>query len=222
MIITPAIFPESFEQLIHKLFLLEGLCERVQIDICDGVFGLEKTWMPYREKELTHGFSYEFDLMVHDWRKYFSRVLLLNAERVILHIDYFTVQDLDEAISIAKEHNVFLGLSVSNDYDIHDFVQRVRFVESKYSKIFIQMMGIRKIGAQGQPFDDEVLSRVQYLHDTFRRCEIQVDGSMNNETILKVYNRGASCAVVGSYLMKRDSTAKDVRKIFEKLEHNFG
>lgn len=222
MIITPAVFPESFEQLVHKLFLLEGLCERVQIDICDGVFGLEKTWMPYREKELPHGFLYEFDLMVHDWRKYLPRVIALGADRVILHIDYFTAQDLDEAIALVKEHKVFLGLSVSNDYDIYDFEKRVRFAETQYSKVFIQLMGIRKIGAQGQPFDDEVLARIQYLHDTLRRCEIQVDGSMNNETMLKVLNRGASCAVVGSYLMKRGSTARDVRKVYEKLEHNFG
>lgn len=222
MIITPAIFPESFEQIVHKLFLLEGLCERVQIDICDGVFGLEKTWMPYQEKELPSGFAYEFDMMVHDWRKYLPRVLLLGSDRVILHVDFFTAQDFEDAVAMVKPYNVFLGLSVSNDYDIHDFVKRVTLVESMYSKVFIQLMGIRKIGAQGQPFDDDVLARVQYLHDTFRWCDIQVDGSMNNETILKVYNRGASCAVVGSYLMKRDSTAKDVRKIYEKLEHNFG
>lgn len=221
MIITPAIFPESFEQIVEKLFLLEGLCERVQIDICDGVFGLQKTWMPYQEKELPHGFSYEFDLMVNDWRKYLPRVLKLGASRVIMHIDTWTIQDLEEMVSIVAPYKVYLGLSVSNDYDIEQFIKRIRLVESLYSKLFIQMMGIRKIGAQGQPFDDTVLRSVEYLHETFRRYDIQVDGSMNNETILKVSNRGASCAVVGSYLMKQGSTAHSIRKIFEKLEHNF-
>ncbi len=222
MIITPAIFPESFEQLVERLFLLEGLSERVQVDICDGVFGLEKTWMPYLEKELPSGFSYEFDLMVHDWRKFLQRALELKADRVIVHIDNFTREDLDEMRAMVAPYRVFLGLSVSNDYDIHEFAHRVRVVETKYPKVFIQMMGIRKIGAQGQPFDDEVLRRVQFLHETFRQCDIQVDGSMNNETILKVLNRGASCAVVGSYLMNKGSTATSVRKTLEKLHHSFG
>jgi hypothetical protein len=48
MRITPAILPENFEQIVDKLFLLEGLCDRVQIDLCDGVFGLEKNMASVR------------------------------------------------------------------------------------------------------------------------------------------------------------------------------
>lgn len=201
--------------------MLEGLCERVQIDVCDGVFGLEKTWMPYEEKELPAGFLYEFDLMVNDWKKYVERALLLKASRVIAHIDHFSLQDLDELVAMVKLYDVSLGLSVSNDYDIEEFARRVKIVNTQYPKVFIQLMGIRRIGAQGQPFDEEVLSRIAFLHDMFRSCEIQIDGSMNAETILKVKNRGASCAVIGSYLMKRDSTVDEVRKKLEMMNHNF-
>lgn len=221
MIITPAIFEKSFEKVIERVFLLEGLSERVQIDICDGVFGLEKTWLPYEEKELPGGFSYEFDLMVMDWRKYLPRVLALSVDRVVIHIDECTEDDLLEIVSMVSPYKIYLGLSVSNDYSLSQFVHRIRIVEEKYSKVFIQMMGIRRVGAQGQPFDEEVLRRVEQLHETFRHFDIQVDGSMNNETILKVANRGATCAVVGSYLMKQDSTVEDVRKKLEDLRRSF-
>ena len=101
MTITPAILPGSFEHLISDLFKLEGLCNRVQIDICDGVFGLEKTWLPYEEKELPHGFSYEFDMMVRDWRKYLPRVIALGATRVVMHIDKSTDEDIRDMVAIA-------------------------------------------------------------------------------------------------------------------------
>ncbi len=221
MIITPAILPKNYEELNHKLFMLEGLSNVVQIDLCDGVFGLEKTWLPFKEKELIEGFSYEFDLMVKEWRKYLHRVIALGATRVILHVDNFSDDDIAEAVVMVKPHLIYLGLCVSNDKNVPAFASLVRRVEEVYSKVFIQVMGIKRIGAQGQPFDDGVLRRVEYLKDSCRHIEIQVDGSMNPETILKVRNRGASCAVVGSYVFGNNATHKDIRKTLRRLEEDF-
>lgn len=217
MIITPAILSENYEKVVHNLFLVEGLCERVQIDLCDGKFGLEKTWLPYRETSLPHGFRYEFDLMVNDWRKYLARVIALGATRVVLHIDTFTEDDLREAIEMVRPHFIYIGLCVSNDKNVPAFISKVHFVESQYTKLFIQVMGIQHIGAQGQPFDDSVLRRISYLKSECRGIDIQVDGSMNPETILKVKNAGARCAVVGSFLFSHGATQKAVQKNLDKL-----
>lgn len=217
MTITPAILPENFEQVVDKLFLFEGLSKRVQIDLCDGVFGLEKTWLPYEEKELPHGFSYEFDLMVTDWRKYLARVLSLGVSRVVMHIDDMTDADIAELIDITKTESLTLGLSVSNSYDIYTFTSRVKEIVTVYQKVFVQVMGIKNIGAQGQPFDAHVLERIEIIAKECKHIEIQVDGSMNPETILEVKRAGATCAVVGSYLFKNG----DVKKTLEKLERNF-
>lgn len=221
MLITPAILPHNFDQLIDKLFMLEGLCERVQIDLCDGIFGLEKTWLPYQDEELLEGFSYEFDLMVKDWRKFLPRVIALGASRVILHVDDFSDDDVAEAVAMVRPHLIYLGLCVSNNKNVPAFASLVHKTTISYSKVFIQVMGIQHIGAQGQPFDDGVPKRVEYLHDACRNSEIQVDGSMNPETILIVKNRGASCAIVGSYLFSHDATREDVKKILQKLENDF-
>jgi ribulose-phosphate 3-epimerase len=217
MFITPAVLPENFEQIIDKLFLIEGLCDRVQIDICDGVFGLEKTWLPYQEESLPHGFSYEFDCMVTDWQKYVPRVIALGATRVIAHIDRFSQDDIDELLSYCKEGDIYLGLSVSNNIDLEQFIVQVKGVAQHYPRFFIQVMGIDKIGAQGQPFDERVIGRIKRLRDVFPTIDIQVDGSMNNETITMVRNAGATCAVIGSYLFK----SNDVRKTIQTLKASY-
>lgn len=137
MQITPAILPENFEQLNHKLFLLEGLTDRVQVDVCDGIFGLEKTWMPYEETSLPVGFEYEFDMMVNDWQKFIPRVIDLGATRVIAHIDNFNDSDISLLISIAAKSSIRLGLSVSNDKKIEWFAQTVNTVLESYGKVFV-------------------------------------------------------------------------------------
>lgn len=215
--ITPAVLATSFEQVVAEIFTFEGLSKRVQIDLCDGVFGLTKTWLPYEEKELPQGFSYEFDLMVVNWELYLKRALLLSGTRFIMHVDTMSREDIANAVAMIREHQGFVGLSVSNDYDIARFAELVNQVAQNYTKVFIQVMGIRHIGAQGQPFDAVVPSRIAYLKTHCKTIEIQVDGSMNPETMTTVNRSGAVCAVVGSYL----SRSGDVRKTFEKLKADF-
>jgi pentose-5-phosphate-3-epimerase len=59
MRITPAVLPHTFDEITEKLSRVEGLATRVQIDICDGVFGREKTWMPAGTEILPEGFDYD-------------------------------------------------------------------------------------------------------------------------------------------------------------------
>lgn len=222
MIITPAILPANFTELNAKLFMLEGVCERVQIDLCDGVFGLEKTWLPYKDDEyLPTGFAYEFDLMVQDWRKFLPRIIALGATRVVIHIDEFSDDDIAELIEMVRPHLIYLGLCVSNDKNVPQFAARVRMIETSYSKVFIQVMGITRIGAQGQPFDLGVPKRVEYLREACRHIDIQVDGSMNPETMLIVKNRGAMCVIVGSYFFSRGSTHDNLRDMYYTLKEDF-
>jgi pentose-5-phosphate-3-epimerase len=217
MQITPAVLAPSFERVVSELFVLEGLSNRVQIDLVDGVFGLEKTWLPYEEKELPSGFSYEFDLMVVDWEKYLLRVIALGSRRVVMHIDRMTPQDIEDMLTIVMKHTLHLGLAVSNTYDVVAFVKVVNTIADRYPKVFVQVMGIRTIGVQGQPFDPITPSRIAYISHNCSHIEIQVDGSMNPETMVLVRNAGARCAVVGSYLSK----SGNVKKALDTLQKDF-
>ena len=219
MIITPAILPNNFEELHDKLFQLEGVSRRVQIDLCDGRAGLEKTWLPYKETQLPNGFEYEFDLMVEDWKKFLPRVLLLGGTRVVLHIDEWGSGDFSMLTEIAKAHpKVSFGFSVTNIGPLDVLVAKVLEFEKEHSKVFVQLMGVNKIGAQGQPFDGRVLSRIEYVKRHARSIPIQIDGSMNPETIFLVKRSGATGAVVGSYIFNN----RNIRKVIDSLHLSFG
>ena len=219
MTITPAILPENFEQLHDSLFRVEGLTHRVQIDLCDGRMGLEKTWLPYKEAHLPDGFEYEFDLMVEDWMKFLPRVLSLGAKRVIMHIDAWEEHDFDMLYDVLSHHpGVSLGLSVTNNSPVEMLVKRVQEAEKRRSKLFVQLMGINRIGAQGLPFDERVLARIEYVRRNCRGVPIQIDGSMNPETLFLVKRSGATGAVIGSYIFG----SNNIRKTIDSLHLSFG
>lgn len=200
MTITPAILPHSFEEITEKLSRIEGISPNVQIDICDGVFGREKTWLPTGAEILPDGFRYEFDLMLNDCKTYVPLVMAIGAKCIVAHVDTFSDEDLNELVEMVKVSSVSLGIAVSNDKDISFHSDMIRKVKDKYSNIFIQVMGIENIGEQGQAFDQTSIERVKELKQQFGDIKLQVDGGMTPETAKLVKEAGADTIVVGSYI----------------------
>lgn len=200
MNITPAILPHSFDEVTEKLSRVDGIASRVQIDLCDGVFGREKTWLPQGTESLPLSFSYEFDIMLNDWKLYMMHAITIGAKRVVAHVDLFTDEDIATLISIVGPRSVALGVAVSNDKSLDFHAEMIRKIRAIYPNVFIQVMGIRAIGEQGQIFDEEAVMRVKALKQQFGDIEVQVDGGMTPETVAKVANAGAETVVVGSYI----------------------
>lgn len=204
MNITPAILPHTFEEITEKLSRLEGAVTHVQIDLCDGIFGREKTWLPDGTETLPPGFSYEFDVMLNDWELPVLNCLKLGAKSIVAHVDMFTDNDLPTLIGIVSPHSAFLGISVSNDKSLDFHAEMVRKAQALYSHVFIQVMGITTIGEQGQLFDESVVERIKILKQQFPGVIVQVDGGIKPETAKLVQAAGADVIVSGSYIFGRD------------------
>lgn len=214
MNIKPAVLPHSFEEVAEKLSRIEGIAHMVQIDLCDGVFGREKTWLPNGTETLPGGFSYEFDIMLHDWKLYTMHAITIGATSIVAHVDMFTDEDMEALISIVAPRDVTLGIAVSNDKTLDFHAEMIRKAHTAYPKVFIQVMGIDNIGEQGQLFDTETMARIIALKQQFGDVVIQVDGGMTAETVPLVVNAGAETVVVGSYIFG----SEDAGGAIERLE----
>ena len=205
MQIIPAILSPSFEAVCSSLSKLEGLVTSVQIDVCDGEFGAVKTWIPNAKDTLPTSFSYEFDIMLKDWKITTAQCLLLNAKSVVMHVDDFVDVDIDMLITMVKPYNVALGIAVSNDQDLDFHVDMMHKILKLYDNVFIQVMGIRHIGQQGQPFDIITPTRVAFLKHMFKGIIIQVDGGVKVETIKLLRASGADNVVAGSSIFSKNN-----------------
>lgn len=213
MQITPAILPKDFDEIIDKLTTLEYLVPRVQIDLCDGEFGLLKTWLPEGGEELPSDYEYEFDIMVNDWRPYVMRAIDMGASRIVAHVDNFSEADGVELVEMLEHTGTALGVSVSNNFPLEDHINFIKFFEERYDNVFVQVMGIRDIGAQGQPFDESVVGRIEEIKEWCPNLYVQVDGAMNNETAEKVKEAGADTVISGSYIFGGDDIAEAIETI---------
>jgi ribulose-phosphate 3-epimerase len=229
-VIVPAVLPTSLADLEDKLARLAGLTDSVQIDSVDGRFASPACW-PYRaagptelatladrSEELSHGgrLRLEIDLMVADPQAVAGTWLAAGASRLIVHADALhsldtILSDFEHVYGHDKEFDsglLTLGVGVGPLIDlalIEPYLPRVDFV---------QFMGIRTIGTQGQPFDSSVLQKIKAFRKRHPTLPFQVDGGVSKRTAPALLSAGVSRLVVGSALWK----APDLRAELKELE----
>jgi ribulose-phosphate 3-epimerase len=220
MEIIPAILPKKFTEIEEKIELIKGISDFVQIDICDGKFVPSSTW-PYWKADETfeailreergmpcwEEIDYEFDLMIQnpsedDARKWLSA----GAERIVLHHE--SSKDLLPTVAILSGL-VEIGVAI----DLKTDISELKKYESKIQ--FIQIMGIRKAGFQGQKFEPDTVDKVKEVKLMYPNLKIQIDGGVSLENAPLLKNAGADRLVVGSALFE----SEDIVHSYEDLKN---
>lgn len=231
--IIPAILPKSYEELEDRLELAAHHAHSIQIDICDGAFVPSRTW-PYlkgvgndlvfddivsQEKAFPHWeeVDFEFDLMTKEPYEKIPDFISAGASRIIIHLASVDKTELDNIIRDYGKHSeelgpfdVELGIALmpsASPDDIKDIASKIHFV---------QVMGIEKIGFQGQAMSPKAVELVAALRSAYPDLAISVDGSVNLETAPKLIDAGADRLVVGSALFGSDDFLGTL-KAFEAL-----
>ncbi len=234
--IIPAILVKKFDDLQDTLSKLVGVVHTVQVDFCDGVFVPSKTW-PYADgideegKIMDHHFNkiineeegmpfwnefeFELHLMVNQAHKDFGTFLKLGPKAVLFQLEaegeVAEFKEFLEGIDPYVRDNIDIGLSINIDTDLEIVYPLVPLLS------FIQVMGIAKIGYQGQGFDDRALEKIKTLRAKYPDLIITVDGSVNMETAPRIIKAGATKLVVGSALWKDDDPAGAIFEMQQEI-----
>ncbi len=226
--IIPAIMPKGIEDIKSKVGLVFDLVSSVQLDLMDGDFVPDTTW-PYNgnddyqfeqilaEEEglpFWDRVDFEFDLMVRNSEKQFDTFIKMGVKRIIFHLE---AEDRDgdnfknflEGIDMYTREILKIGISIGNDTPIEVVYPFLNYVD------FVQLMGIKKIGFQGEEFDERVLDRIRTIRNQYKDLSISVDGSVNLETAPKIIEAGANTLVVGSVIWK----STDPRAVISALKN---
>lgn len=201
--IIPAIIPTSREHLEISLARVAPFANEVQIDIVDGQFVPFTSW-PYVGSGSVHtlaqyvtAHAIEVDLMVMLPETVIDVYANAGVARMVVHLE--STNDLSGIIAHRKKHEYQLGLSILNDTPLELLLPHIPEVD------YVQLMGIKDIGSQGQPFDERVLERIATLRATFPDLVISIDGSVNRDTIPRLAEAGANRLVSGSAIFSAEN-----------------
>ncbi len=224
--IIPAVMPESLEDLSLHATRVKGRVPLMQIDVVDGVYAPRRTW-PYNPRGIEE-FSkiiseeeglpfwdvldYEIDLMVHAPESVASEWIIAGARRLIFHIG--STNELDSLLSRMEVESgkgsaypVEIGLALGIDIPLetlNPFLSRIDFV---------QLMGINRIGFQGEEFDERVLPRLSSLRQAHPELILSVDGGVHLDVVEALVKAGANRLVCGSEIFNAPSVEEDLKQL---------
>jgi ribulose-phosphate 3-epimerase len=152
----------------------------------------DPTGEPLAIKEETDKFTLEVDLMVADPLPAARAWIAAGADMLVFHLETIS---LDDFIYFRNSKGVSLSISANNDTALETLKAYAAVADG------VQLMGIKDIGVQGQPFDERVIERIKVLKRQFPKLPITVDGSVNTATIKRLSAAGADRFICGSALI---------------------
>ena len=225
MEIIPAILPKDFAEITEKAEAVKDFVKTVQIDICDGHLVPSFTW-PYKkhdenfEKILTEemgmpfweDLDYEFDLIIKNPEQEIEKWVKAGAKRIIAHYNSTSTENL---LAIKKEWSGLIELGIAFKGEHIDIISKDIEAPESESLIrnfdFVQIMGISKIGFQGQKFDEKSLDCVRLIKEKLPEKIVSVDGGVTGETAKLLRNEGVDRLVAGSAIFASENVPKAIK-----------
>jgi ribose 5-phosphate isomerase B len=217
--VVPSLPAQSFQEIQKLTTALQGSATEIQIDIVDGFFVPFVSW-PFTEldvarellalKDIARSFALEIDCMCMHPQQYLDTFVALGVQRVIIHVG--TTKNYETCIAHARTHGYKIGFGILNTTD--------RSILATYGeKIdFVQVMGIERIGIQGQAFDPRTLETISFVTETYPHLEVAVDGAVNKDTILELQKAGATRFAPGSAIAQ----AANPHEAYKQLQGMIG
>ena len=216
MEVIPAVLPQSFADLTERVERIAPYVDSVQVDVLDGRFVPGVRSWPYLgrgDEEFSlletediglpqwDKVNYEADLMVLEPERHVEEWVRAGASRIVAHLESMGnpasfIRWFRETYGNPQESlvSVELGFALGNDTSLEQLQPFISEID------FVQLMGIARIGFQGEPFDERVLGRISELRNAYSDLIISIDGGVNRETAPLLAERGANRLVSGSFL----------------------
>ncbi len=212
--IIPAILSTSYEDITRKVAAVSEVAPWIQLDIVDGEYGTQKTWpfLSLADKDLAalvheeatlpqwEDVSFEFDLMVKNPRALADTFVTAGASRIIVHYGSFVdnnerevfLREFKNKYNMPEPLTVELGLAVGFETPIEDIQKYIEYLDC------IEIMGIKDVGAQGEPFAQGTIEKVRKCRELFPEMVISVDGGVREEYVEPLIEAGVNRLVIGS------------------------
>jgi ribulose-phosphate 3-epimerase len=211
--IVPAILTSNPAEVKQKLQLLDGVSDRVHIDVIDGVFAKNKTIDPSILGNLETDIAIDFHVMTKSPIDWVEKCIRGGADRIIAQIE--TMHSQLEFFARVQSVSVKVGLAI----DLATPVEKIDKDIIRDVDVML-VMGV-PAGFGGQTFDTSCIEKIKKL-DYLRKGDptpyrICADGGETIETIDDVVAAGADEVVVGKRLFEGD-IAENIAKFAHAAE----
>ena len=198
--VIPAILTNDPKNALELLERAEGVVERVQIDVIDGVFADNKTVDPMVFQDVETKLKLDYHLMVKEPINWVEKCIRAGGDRIIGHIEMMS--DREEFINKVIAANATPGFAIDLDTPI------IELDPDLLGEIGVIIIMSVKAGFGGLDFQQLVLDKIAHLHKIreekgyqYKICD---DGGVTMQWIDDLRRKGVDEVSVGARLFNGD------------------
>ncbi len=208
--VIPTIFAHNKKEFDERLKRLLPISNYFQIDFMDGKFVSGKSVKISEIPDLRrYKKNFEAHLMIKNPEKEIEELRKKGFKKIIFHIE--STKNPDKAINEIKRSEMKCFIAVNPETK----AERVFPMAEKMDGIMF--MGVRP-GKENQNFIRSVYKKIVLTKRRFPDKVVQVDGGVDDKTIMKLKNSGLDIANTGSYV----NNSENPREALRKLKKLFG
>ena len=207
---SPGTFVKDAEEWSQKIELVRPFTKTIHVDVVDGIFAPNTTASePEWFKDFTKDIFFEVHLMTDDPIKHLKKWADAGFRRFIGQIEKMP----DQAEFIAQAQLLGeAGLALDKQTPLEA-------IKVPVSDLDVLLVMAIQAGLSGQQFQEELLEKVKLLRMRDQiEIPIEVDGGINDETILIAAAAGVNRFVVTSFLYNIEIPEKQFQLLHEKLD----
>jgi len=205
MEIIPGILEKEWTEIERKIELAKPFAKTIHIDIIDGKFAPNTTFLDpgpfakYTFPSSGHALFFEVHLMVEEPINYLKPFSDVGFRRFLGHIE-----KMSDQIEFVAQGELLgeVGLAIDGPTDLSA-------VKVPYEDLDMMLIMSIKAGQSGQSFVPEYLKKVKILKRVQDDMKIEIDGGINDKTIIQAKNAGANRFVANSFIFKNDNPSKN-------------
>lgn len=202
--VIPGILEKDWETIEKKIEMIRPFSRSVHVDILDGKFAQNTTFLDPRPfAKYTKEMVFELHMMVDNPLQYLQPFADAGFRRFLGHIEKMP----DQVEFVAKAQALGeVGLAIDGPTPIEK-------IAVPYEDLDCMLIMTITAGFSGQSFNPAHLEKVKKIHEKAEYLTIEVDGGINDKTIVTAKDSGVNRFVSTSFLFG----AEDVKKQFDLL-----
>lgn len=201
--ILPGILEQDWEVIKKKLEIVKPFAKSVHIDILDGKFANNTTFLdPEPFRPYAAEMFLELHMMVEEPIQYLKPFAIAGFKRFLGHIE--KMSDQVEFVALAQILGE-VGLVVDGPTSLDS-------VKVPYEDLDCMLFMTINAGFSGQPFISAHLEKVKQIREK-TSIPIEIDGGINEQTILLAKEAGANRFVATNTLFKSEDPQAQYKKL---------
>jgi ribulose-phosphate 3-epimerase len=215
--IEPSLYAADFGRLADQVDVLLRTGARVfHWDVGDGHFVEPITMGPVVLRPIVAaihevGGAVDVHLMTERPQRQIPAFAEAGADSVTFH--YEAVDDVDAAVSVAREHGLEAGLAIKPGTPVEE--PAAAAIAAGVDVVLCMSV---EPGYSGQAFMPEAIERVAQLRELLPPAvRIQVDGGIDNDNVRSVYDAGATLFVAATAIFGREDLPRAYRRLLQAL-----